>query len=421
MADPTLAEIESQFGNTVKILDVHRSNVGVAAGNYISREDTLIQSLETNYGSEWLAAVQGFRGDMDTAIRRANQMLTPGLKELGRFIGASEKDNASIMRRAYLYFVANTLSVNSREFTFGSPAAGGGNIGNGVLNRLNVDESGFDIECQTADAKEARCLLDEHSGARKHEEQFELRSTSKLNPDLLLITGSGKSTTIKGLSGVDSQNFLSNPSFDQATGSGASLFNGWTIASGSPTADATNYYRDYDGATPGSIKSALAANYKITQDISAIRSSFRYDVPYYAQLAWSRDISTGGDGTLTFRFGNSSVAVVAAAQTGWNVLRIALGTGNWFKNFDKGTFTVEVERSGASAGYIHVDDIIIAPFTPFDGSWYALVGGATKFLYNDYFTFTDTEVGAIIQHWLWRAFGAYLPSNKAGAETWADP
>lgn len=424
MADPTRAEIESQISNTVKILDVHRNNVGVSAGNYISREDTLIQSLETNFGSEWLAAMQAFRGDMDTAIRRAAQLMAPGLREYGRLVGAPEIDMQTIITRIKDYFIANTLRVTSRQFTFANPAADGGNVGTGVINRLNVDEDGFAIENQTADAKEARIVADEHSGARKHEERFVIRSTSKLNPDLLLITGSGKSDTLKGLSGSDSLQYIQNPSFDESTGSGGSFsLTGWSINTpANVSAITATYYRDYEGAgTPASVRFAAAANALITQDISVNRTSFNPAIPYYAQVAWRRDAAVGGDGTVTFRFGASSVSVVAAAQVGWQILRIALGTGNWFKNFDESTFTVEVERSGASVGNIDIDDVIIAPFQPFDGSWYAPVGGATKWLWDDFFTWTDSEVGAIIQHWFWRAFGRYLPATTGGAITWADP
>jgi len=101
VADPSVAEVQSQTGNLVKILDVHRLNMGVSAGNYLSREDTFIQSLETNFGNMALAALQGFRGDMNSAIRRASSMIEFGIREYGRLIGAPETDLASILRRLY--------------------------------------------------------------------------------------------------------------------------------------------------------------------------------------------------------------------------------------------------------------------------------------------------------------------------------
>jgi hypothetical protein len=60
--------------------------------------------------------------------------------------------------------------------------------------------------------------------------------------------------------------------------------------------------------------------------------------------------------------------------------------------------------------------------TQADGCYYAVVGGSTPFLKEDVFTFTDTGgTSAIINYWLWRAFGRFLPHNASAGETWADP
>ena len=67
------------------------------------------------------------------------------------------------------------------------------------------------------------------------------------------------------------------------------------------------------------------------------------------------------------------------------------------------------------------DDIIIAPFTFFDGGWYALDGGAAPFLLDDEFTFADTNTESVLQQWWWRAFGGYLPHDVGGPVTWPEP
>lgn len=433
MASPTLAEIQDQSGKAIKVMNEFRKYAGTStaggsatdlATNYLTHEDSLVQALEGNYTDQITAGLLAFRSDLNRAIQRGPELMTGLIREFGRFIGAPETDLQSIITRLYLYMIDNTLRVTSRVFTFGSPAAGGGNVGTGVINRLNKDMYNFDIEAQTPDAKKAKCINDEHSGQPKHEELFEIVSTSALERDLLKITGSGKFGRLKAISARDSLPFLQNPSLDQSSGSGGSFaLTNWNIDTpANVTADTTNYYRDFEGAsTPASARFELAANARIYQDISTIRASFDPNTPYYAQIAWRRDVSTGGDGTLTFRFGNKSVAVVAAAQAGWQILRIAIGENNWFRQFDKGAFTVEIERSGATVGYIHVDDVIIAPYQGFDGSWYAPVGGATKFLWNDSFTWSDSCTESIIQQWFWRMFGRYLPHATGGSVTWAEP
>jgi hypothetical protein len=61
--------------------------------------------------------------------------------------------------------------------------------------------------------------------------------------------------------------------------------------------------------------------------------------------------------------------------------------------------------------------------TKIDGLWWSIVGGATPFLLNDYFTQAVTQADATKgkkQYHIYRAFGYYMP-HTAGAATDADP
>lgn len=72
-----------------------------------------------------------------------------------------------------------------------------------------------------------------------------------------------------------------------------------------------------------------------------------------------------------------------------------------------------MQLSGRTTGSILVDDIIIAPFQFVDGLWVAPVGGSTKWLRYDKYTYTDALYGsdAVIQQWVgWRTYGLSLPS-----------
>ena len=82
-----------------------------------------------------------------------------------------------------------------------------------------------------------------------------------------------------------------------------------------------------------------------------------------------------------------------------------------------------------AVGTVLVDELIIAPYSQVDGTWYALNAGPNNsattaapsipFLRDDEFTHTDIEVGSIIQEWLARSFGVYLPHDAS--PTWVDP
>jgi hypothetical protein len=126
--------------------------------------------------------------------------------------------------------------------------------------------------------------------------------------------------------------------------------------------------------------------------------------------------------TIQIELGNTTKSVVLAAQTGWNILRLDIGSGLWFKNFNKQSLSVVVKCTAYTSGYTLIDDIIFCPMTQADGCYYTIVGGATPFLRRDIFTFTDTGgTSAILQYWFWRATGHYLPHTTGGTETFADP
>jgi hypothetical protein len=60
-----------------------------------------------------------------------------------------------------------------------------------------------------------------------------------------------------------------------------------------------------------------------------------------------------------------------------------------------------------ATGTIVVDDLVLAPMTNPDGTWWAIVGGATPWLKGDMLTFSgDTQgTATILNYWLWRAYG----------------
>ena len=421
MANPTEADIQDQIGKVIKSFEEMRNFGHVNSPNLLQMEGDIIAALEGDYSAEALSAFAAVRAGYAALMQQPATVLTPLLRTYAQIIGTPETDPQSILTRLFDHFTANTLTVESRDITFGTISAGGSTIGDGLVNRLWRDENGDEIENQTADSKTVECVGDEHSGASvEGEERFNIRGLTALR-DRIEIDGSGLSAELRAISAKDSRQLIQNPSFDQKDGAigAVTAFGGWT-----PTSDIANFdanvafYRNPFGESTTPLSLKILASDTLSQNFSVKRTTFNPNVPVYLQIAYNRETGSG-DGTLTIHLGSQSTDVVLGAQTGWNVLRLALGTKNWFKNWNQEDPTVAIQLSGHSTGYVLVDDIVIFPMSNFDGAWYTIVGGQTPFLRDDIFTFTDTEVGAIIQRWLWRTYQRYLPHS--GSPSWADP
>lgn len=419
MADPTLAEIKDQWDKVIQILEDWRAYVGVTTGaNYVDREDALLQSLETNYLGDWHSGLGTFRGLLDAAGQAASLLLTPVVREYGRFIKAPETDPRAILSRIYRYFIDQSITIKSRGFAFGGVVAGAGNVGTGTVHRLTVDADGVTIENTTADKKTIKCVADARSGANEHEEVFEIVGEAR-NPDNLVLRGSGKLGSLRNMSALSSLSFLVNPSFDDTLSTTA--IPGWEIGGSSTisnfTLDTTNYYRGYFGqTTPASLQWAGASG-TLTQALSANNTQIDPSVPMYLQVAFNASLGSAV-GTLTLHLGSQSTAVTVTGLSGWQVLTLDVGVKNWFKVWNEANPAVKLTWARTS-GTIYIDDIIFCPFQPFDGLWYAPVGGATRAQLNDSFTFADAETGSKRQYWNWRAFGMYLPHSAT--PNWSDP
>ena len=421
MASPTEAEIQAMIGNAIKIINEGDKFGRVNATNFIGLEDTFIQSLESDYVGEWSAAESATRSLLSSYLGQASAMISPGLLDYAKFMAVPDRSADAIIDQLYQRFIDAAKRVTSRQFTFAAPAAGGGNIGTGSLLRLNKDRGNFDIENQFAEAKRAICVADQATGAVKHEELFELRGVNVSRDLLQLEAGSGLVKQVVSLSGRGG--LLSNPSFSgfSPTAAAPTSISDWTSSiaiAGNYVIDTVNYYRDYSGdGTPASLQ--MNATCVLSQKLSVRNIQLDKRRPYMVQLAWNRAVG-GATGTLVLKIGTRSVSVVVAAQAGWQVLRVALDTNSWPVNFEENDTAVKIDWT-RTAGTLLVDEVIFTPGIEFGGGWYWLVGGPTPWMLNDVWTWTDTEVGAILQRWFWRAFNRYLPATTGGGVTWAEP
>lgn len=421
---PTEAQVQTSIADAVRIFEHLDRYVNTNTQNFSDHKDTLAASVGPNtflFDDDIFSAAARFRAGLVSTIQQGRNILTPLLRDYGRVLDFPETDIATILSRLLDDFRDRGLTVASRQFVFGAIAAATANAGDGVINRLTVDENSDDIENTFAESKEAEVVADEHSGSSEHEERFEFRGQA-LGEDSLDLRGSGRVAIIKSLSAADSLEFLQNPSFSDSNVGAlttADTIPGWTIQSGSPTDfridDATTgqVFRGFEGDTvPKSLK--FLADAVIFQGFDNRRIQLTPQIPMYLQLAFRPDTATAGVLTLTMGAVSRAVVITTALGGVFNILRINISADNWFKNFNQENPNITINLTGAN-GSVWVDDVVFARYQPFNSIWYAPVGGATPFLRDDIFSWTHTNgdrvagTQGLVQHWLWRIFNAYLP------------
>lgn len=404
-------------------------NTKVFTDAYVAYHNTIATGVYPDNATPVEQAIDASRallaGLMSSARLRAE--LDPILLTYERVLGKPFGNVMDlILNDIYDRFIASGQSVAHRGITFGA-VAGGTNHGTGKVNRLYVDENGFTMEAVTPEVKTVLCIADEHSGGVADAETFRFTGAAAL-PDVLEAGGSGAIlSTVQAMSGLQSSRWLTNPSFDTVEGTDAvpTGLTGWTvvdIANVSVVRTAGNYYRGYQGqASPGAAH--LIGHASFLQSLRQKAVNLDPNVPCYLQIAVR---PTGGaDGSLVLQLGSQVTTVLIATLTinVWNVVRLELGTKNWYRNWNMDDPKVFIDWAGRSAGALDLDDVIFCPMVAFGKTWYAVVGGDSPFLLGDNFSFADTEALAYgkIQYWFWRAYGRYLPHTNGVSSTWTDP
>ena len=431
---PTEAQVQDSIGKAVLLYERQRVNDGTLASfNYDEIENEFLASLQYlgDASPAPAAAVAGLRAVLDSAFATAPGVLDPLWVTYGRQQGLPVGQlTPDAVRRALFDIAANgAVRVKSRVFTFGNPAAGGGNVGDTEVFRLTKDAYGFDIEAGVPETKELVCTQDAQSGARAQAEVFELTGAAAAK-DGILPTGSGIRQQVKVVNAGDSRAVgVRNPSFDEIAGTitDPTDIPGWeanvAVSATTFALDEDDFFRTSPGVvTPRAL--VVKGNCILRQSFADLRAlSWSPGTPIFVRLAFNREVGLS-DGTLTIRWGASSKAVVLAAQTGWQKLKIDLDEDAWLLNWNEDDGALEIELSGHTTGTLLVDDVVVCAMTPVDdrGSWLVVDGGEVPALRGDSHSFGDAAVeGAILQRWFARVHGLYWPHSTGGGITWADP
>lgn len=448
MAEATYLQAIAELKATIHQLEELEVYCNTASSGFLALDDAIDAAAIYEFSKDTLSRPAADRAAINT-------IFTPGaiaarlagpLRNLAMAIGVPDVDPATILVRwrDYMLFTAAPIdTINSREITHATPAAAVGNTGNGVINRLVVDEDGYELEHTHIEAKRCECIVDQNLGD-KHEETFLFRG-AEAEKDLILVAGSGSQRTMNCFSARTSQALLINPSFSEFSGTAPTAgtpstpatttsVTGWvldTAANYRVGIDTPAVYRDFVGdATPKWLK--LTANGTVSQILDDNRRpKLKLNTPYYLQVAVYRESSA--DGTLTIHCGSQSQAFTISgfSNNAWSIYRLTLDKDLYYKNFKEADLDIKFVWASRTVGNIYLDDVIFAEMIPWDGTWYAPVGGSTAFLAGpegrgDTFTWTDTAAATrgIIQYWLWRSGLVGVPFSLPGvaaAETIVDP
>ena len=449
--NPTFAQVFTQVGYLVKFWNELEKFGNSNSANVVDIEDTLTTALDGVFTPNALPlfrqlAREPLAGVLDPPNLR--RMLYPFLQEFARVIGIPELGPGGrvqedvALRRLRQYMVDNSQTLNSRGMTLDTTASGS-TTGTGNVYRLTVDKDGKTLECTGAETKVLTCDQDQNTGRRKHDELFEFKG-GDAELDGLYWTGSGRRLTIPSLH-CRSGGLLVNPSFDQGAAADDTVLTsttqltGWSIGTAANLKTQTTTvapFRGYPGGPTTQYCVQFLASDTLTQVLKSANSGAVLDPrrPYISGLAWMRKGSATG--TLTFHVGSKSVAVDISTGTNdaWNWLSMDVGTKLWPDNFNEGDLDIKVDVATLAVGTVVVDDVVLAPMEMLDGTWWAVVGGATPWLRGDALTFSgDADGGtrAILSYWLWRAYGddfallremrGWFPTDNAAGETVADP
>lgn len=418
MSSPTAAELEGQLKNAVALLENLRS-----ANTIVNDLNTYEQSLESDFFVAQASAAGQVRASVSAALGAAADVLDPILRAYVLHVVNEPATGSTddVIDRVFRYFVDNSKTVKRRAITYGSASAAGGNTGNGVVRRLTIDADNFAIEAEHAELKTFEVLQDANTGAREHEEVFTVTGTSA-GRDELSVSGSGAETQMRARSSNDS--LIKNPTFSQysiagsvGTGSPYTLVSGdtvtdWTLAtttSAQLTVDAADIYRGVEGdTTPTALR--FTDNNTLTQTFSTANLNLARFQPYDVLVPIKRESSADGNYQISFGAATSGSTAVSTLSSGWNAVFLTLGQNSWPRNISETSADLVIQWSGRSTGTLVFDEITVVAMDRFDGTWWAIHGGTTKFLVRDKITFTDSiSSDSKIQQWLWRAFDRYLP------------
>lgn len=434
MATPTFAEASTQLKNGIKPL----TDLEAAVGTIVTSIDTAEQDLEGDFlPGAVVGTLAGLRARLSIALSwaQARALWDAWVLEVLRVAGLPNDD---AWARVHRYMHDNSLSFNDRNWTRGSPSAGGSNVGTGTLKRLTVDWEAYNLQGGAVETKTFYCDVDQNLGVLKGNERFVCRGEDA-SKDNLDWQGSGIAfrPVYSRHSGTgEGGSLLRNSSWDATfTGTGTDKIPDWTIGgTASKITAGTSGYRTAPGSSSqGTLvfDNDAAATNEVTQALSVQRLNAGSErKPWMLYVAYKKS-NSGATGTLNLKMGSKTTALDLStiSDTDWHQLFFTIDKNVYYRNWREDAPDIEVEVVNLSAGTLTLDDLYFGEWTYIDGTYWLLAGGATAFLERDVFTAADSGPAASTSEMMYSAYRAgvfsdaivNLPVNNAGSETVTDP
>jgi len=417
--------MDTQLQNAVAYLD-HL----LAAQTVAADEETYMASVVSDFRPAQAQGARFMRGKLAQALGAGRSVLGPVLSAYAHHVvGTPERTAQRALDRIYQYFEDNNKHVVSRGVTYGTPTSF--SAGKGQLYRLTVDENGYDLEAAFMEVKTVKCLRDENTGANRYEEVFEFRGANA-GIDALDATGSGQLRQDRTAK-TSNHSLLKNSTFSSYSIAGSFSSSVYTLVSGDSVSgwtfdDLTNVTLDQNtagialaggvvgDATPTALR--FDTNAVATQAFSVQGIRLNAARPYILSC-WVKPNAALTAGTLTITWGSKTQAFDLSTLTAgsYNFLILDQDKDLWPASFSQADSEIVFTFTSLDST-CHLDEVYFGPMEPFDGTWFHLRAGTTKFLLDDKITVTDalTSSDSKIQKWLWRAYARHLPHVAAATQ-----
>jgi len=450
MAAPNFANIAEQWAFRNALPELIETTTKAASTGYVALEVLALTDMESDYQADMASGLEDARESLASLLDpdSVRATLDPYYFQWGETIGSTASDSDSIFVDLFDYMHTNSQSVNSRNISFGSPSAAGGNTGDGSMVRQTVDEQDYAMEgwlpLHVSETFTVECERDANQIGYPFEEVFSIKGTDAAK-DSLLTTGTGLDDTTRCQSERDTLRYIKNPGFESYTAttptSGSeqvpTAVEGWT-----PTGAWTNFkvsvvqlYRTPPKSST-SISLKFIADDTITQVLSTVNTTrFSRDVPYYVAVPVFRETGATGNIVITLGQTTRTVALSTLTQNAWNLVPIVATPDKslYYENFKANDLSFSISVNTLATAFVYVDAIHMFPFQLIGGNgregrgalgqYMVLMAGRTPWLVGDSLSFTDTPnaTRAVNQVWgcAFPGYG-YLPHNNAGTETVLD-
>lgn len=455
MAEPAFDNAATLLGHVADPLDHFQADADDGTTGWVQLAGVLKTALVGTAAHQLVARIDKTT-KLVAAVLRVEQiryLFEPIIRQMaisGDMARANVATFPELWRFVYDYCHENSKGVNSAEATF-DPFAANGNLvsggsieGDGSVDRLSVDENGYDLAGWLIDTYDLTCTEDSTSeGVSKFRERFKLTGT-RAHENRLVKDGSGVEVQrILPLTSQQAKRYQTNPAFTRYTGDITTL-PGWRTATGATnfsnlSIDTTNTFRQEPGEQSAVAITFDANETLYTQTSESVTPKFNRNSPYTFRIWVRRNGSATGTVTLrispTVGSGGVSASVSLASITAdtWSELKIAIGTNSWPINFAEAGMLVQIAVTSLAVSTCNIASFIAGPMVRVGkgqslvdgrggmGQYVVIASGAAAWKVGDTLQAVDVAgTAAVVEEWLTLGQLGYLPGITGGSETIAD-